>query len=482
MAIAVVNKKQTGSTATETLTMAAAAAAGNIIVAFVSVTSSSTAPTGKDNVGTEGWVTSATKGQGSSAQNNVWVMVKEALGGEEKLEPQCPGGVIQGISYVELSGCTQNIDVLVHTDNPGSVTTVTSPSATTGETGEVVLAAVGGAASATGTVNAWTGTGPELTRVESVTTRCAGGYAVVAGKVEGKTFTANWTTAKNLGLLVISLKPVVGAKMVPAAAKATTTRSMEATSPRKLSPEEAKSASSTAATAVATEFVSGTATAVTSASATASAPVTLVPNAASATTQRSLEAEAPVTIVPAAASAITSRSAALTSTGQVSGTATAVSSSSMLASAPVTLTPSAASATTSRSATITGSNMSELLPEEAIATTSSTMSAVAPKVLQPQAAVFESSTSAQLLATRYVIPTSGQGGCNAETSRSLVIFALGTTGAEPPTFARFITYTSGASFPDQPGKPSRTTFAVMGSGASSAKIEPTATTAKLSGG
>src|SRR5487761_195761 len=129
MAITVLHSGQTGSTATATLVITSATQ-GNILVMFINERTGTTAPTGKDNLGTAGWTVDATNALSDSSNDSIWVAYKTAAGGETELEPTAGAGSIQGIAYFELENCSTTIDTLVEAGNSGSTTTVTSPSYT----------------------------------------------------------------------------------------------------------------------------------------------------------------------------------------------------------------------------------------------------------------------------------------------------------------------------------------------------------------
>jgi hypothetical protein len=209
MAIAVVNKKQTGSAALSLLAITSAAK-GNILVAFVSQTASTAEPSMQDSLLSGGWTFQATHAVSASSANSLWVATKEAVGGEVELKATPgAGGAVQGIAYFELSGCSTTTDGIVHTDNQASGKTITSPTLTTTDAGSIVLAGVGDAAAVFGStataIGAWTGTGP-LTNIETTTTRCFGGSYLPGATISG-TVTANWETGRTSGLLALALKP-----------------------------------------------------------------------------------------------------------------------------------------------------------------------------------------------------------------------------------------------------------------------------------
>lgn len=203
MAVAVVNKKQTGSTASATLTITSATK-GNLLVAFIAQNVASPAPTGKDNKGGT-WVVNATAALYGGSGKSLWVATKFAEGGETELDPTAGGaGAVVGISYFEVSGAGETVDAITHKDNVASATTVTSEATTTTEAGDIVLACVA-TTEGSGTVLAWTGTGP-MTNTETTATRCIGGSYIPGSTLSAVTFTANWTTARPNGMLVVAFK------------------------------------------------------------------------------------------------------------------------------------------------------------------------------------------------------------------------------------------------------------------------------------
>lgn len=215
MAAAVVRSKQTaGASATGTLSITAPTA-GNLLVLFINESASIVnAPKPKDNIsGETGWTVDAAEGHKavySTSLNSLWLATKVAVGGETTIEAT-PGAAatLEGLCYFECSGTSATIDTIVHADNTAGAKTSTSPSVTTTDAGDVLLAAVAHAASS-GSVNEWTGTGP-MTRVETTATRCAGGSYIPATTLSGVTFTANWANSHVTGMLLVALKPEAAA-------------------------------------------------------------------------------------------------------------------------------------------------------------------------------------------------------------------------------------------------------------------------------
>jgi hypothetical protein len=222
---AIVQEKSTVGGPVTTLTVPSAVK-GNLLVVFLSSTAATT-PTGKDNVsGSTGWSTQATHALFAASGDTVWCMTKVAVGGETEVNPTGTG--IQGLVYFEVGEVGTTYDIVVHTDNALSVSTISSPSVTTTDASDVLLGCVGGAAGS-GTISAWTGTGP-MKRVQPETSRVIGGSLVPGSILTGATFTANWTTAKNVGLLVVAIKGVASGALV-GSSKATATAGGKAQAP-----------------------------------------------------------------------------------------------------------------------------------------------------------------------------------------------------------------------------------------------------------
>lgn len=212
---AIVHSAQTGTTATGVLTTPTATA-GNELVAFFTQNGANT-PTfsSTEGFGSTGWTVESIKSVFTGSANSVWVARKTAVGGETGVSVT-PGaeGTAQGVAYFEISGGPFTVDgEVLHKDNNGSAKTVSTPSLTTTDAGDVILAAIGAAAT-TGTISAWTGTGP-MTNIATTTTRCIGGSYIPGTTVSGAVFTANWETAKGTGVLLIALKPAAAATARP---------------------------------------------------------------------------------------------------------------------------------------------------------------------------------------------------------------------------------------------------------------------------
>lgn len=211
MAAAVVRSKQTAGASSGTLSGLTAATAGNLLVLFINESASIVnAPKPKDNIsGETGWTVDTAEGHKAvynTSLNSLWLATKVAVGGETTLEATPgTGATLEGLSYFECSGLTATIDTIVHADNTGSGKASTSPSVTTVDAGDLLLAAVAHG-SASGTVSAWTGTGP-MTNVETTTTRCIGGSYIPGTTLSGATFTANWTNGHVSGLLLVAFTP-----------------------------------------------------------------------------------------------------------------------------------------------------------------------------------------------------------------------------------------------------------------------------------
>src|SRR2546426_10942626 len=119
------------------------------------------APKPKDDVsGETGWTVNATKAVWSTSTNSLWVATKEAVGGEKELSfTPGTGATGQGITYFELSGASATVDTIVATDNIAAAKTATSSAVTTTDANDVVLACLA-SNGGSGTITAWTGTGP----------------------------------------------------------------------------------------------------------------------------------------------------------------------------------------------------------------------------------------------------------------------------------------------------------------------------------
>lgn len=205
----VVQKGQTGAGAASELTGFASCKAGNLLVMFISQQSSTAAPSAAvDNTLSGLWTIDTAAGHHAiwqSSTHSLWLATKTAVGGETSFSAASALGTIQGLAVAEISGLGTVIDTIVKNDNTASSATTTSPSVTTADAGDVILGAVGAIAS-TGTITAWTGTGP-MTNYSTAATRCMGGHYIPGSTLSGATFTANWTTGKQTGMLVVAFKP-----------------------------------------------------------------------------------------------------------------------------------------------------------------------------------------------------------------------------------------------------------------------------------
>jgi hypothetical protein len=211
MAIGVVQKAQSPSGATGSLTIGQNTKAGNRVFVFVSQSASVAAPTVEDSVGgSTGWVLSATKALGAASANSLWMAEKVVVAGQEFAIVKFTagaGGIAQGLWAIELSGASGTVDVSVVVNNTGNVKTVTSPAVSTSDSGDIVLAAVG-AVNAALAATSWTGTGP-LTPAATEATRCLGGYYLPGSTLSGATVTASWETSRQVGMLVVTIKPTI---------------------------------------------------------------------------------------------------------------------------------------------------------------------------------------------------------------------------------------------------------------------------------
>lgn len=212
MAVAVVNKKQTGSAPSGTLAITSATA-GNLLVLFINESASIVnAPKPKDNIsGETGWTVDTAEGHKaiySSSLNSVWVATKVAVGGETTLEA-APGvgATLEGMTYFECSGTSSTMDAITAKNNNASSKSITTTAITTADAGDLLLAGVG-VANESKTVEAWTAS---MTNVETVSTRCIGGSYIPGTTLSAVTFKANWETARASGALVVALKPEAAA-------------------------------------------------------------------------------------------------------------------------------------------------------------------------------------------------------------------------------------------------------------------------------
>lgn len=216
MAITVVQSKATGAGASASLSIGSTTTAGNRVFAFLSQSASLVAPTVKDNEpgGSSGWTVSSTKAEGAAKANSLWVAEKKVASGEPfSIIEMTAGtsGIAQGICAFELAGASSEIDVSVKNDNPTTSKSVTSPAVTTTDSSDILLGAVG-AVNAALSVTSWTAS---MTDVEPATgTRCMGGYYIPGTTLSGATFTANWETSRQVGMLVLAVK-VAASGVVP---------------------------------------------------------------------------------------------------------------------------------------------------------------------------------------------------------------------------------------------------------------------------
>jgi 3-hydroxymyristoyl/3-hydroxydecanoyl-(acyl carrier protein) dehydratase len=72
--------------------------------------------------------------------------------------------------------------------------------------GDVLLAALVGVANSFGEIKPWTGTGP-MTVLQAESSRIIAGHYIPGSTLSAVTFTANWTTARTTGMLVVAIKP-----------------------------------------------------------------------------------------------------------------------------------------------------------------------------------------------------------------------------------------------------------------------------------
>jgi hypothetical protein len=219
--VAVANEKQTGSTTQEKITIPTASK-GSVILAFLSQNAGSPAPKPKDNIsGETGWTVNPTSALYNASARSVWLASKTAVGGETEIAFTPGGGVGQGISYCELSGLGEGwtVDAIVAKSNNASATSSTTGALTTTDPGDVVLIGVA-LLEGSGTIEAWTGTGPAA-NVGTETTRLIGGTYIPEAVLTLATFTAHWTTTRVNGSLVVAIKPTSTALKGTSSATAT---------------------------------------------------------------------------------------------------------------------------------------------------------------------------------------------------------------------------------------------------------------------
>ena len=200
MAITIVNSKQSGGSS---LTITSATA-GNLLVAFISQTSSVL------TVSISGWTVNATNCTfGVANIDSGWVATKTAAGGETSVTPTPgAGGSIVGIACYELNGATATFDggstFPVATSQVSSVSTLASTAFSTTNTGSIILCAVL-LGNTSGTVSAWTST--VLTNITTTTTEAIGGSLIPGTSETSITPTAYWQTSRAAGMLAIALTP-----------------------------------------------------------------------------------------------------------------------------------------------------------------------------------------------------------------------------------------------------------------------------------
>lgn len=194
-----VQKKSTGATATNKITIAAPKS-GNALALFVSQTGSSTEPS------LTGWTKSGLKANGSNSSNGTWLLTRTADGTEgTSLEVTAgTGGEVRGLTFFESEGVLTTVESSVTGTAGTGAHTATSGNLTCGV--DAIIAACGGSATASGVVAAWGGTGPVLERTTETSSQCLGGGIILAEPLSAKNFTANWTNNANYGLLVVALK------------------------------------------------------------------------------------------------------------------------------------------------------------------------------------------------------------------------------------------------------------------------------------
>lgn len=206
MAIAVVQSKA-ADTATLTIT---SPTANNTLAVFIVQTGATSAPVGGDNLGASGWTLNSASAATNTASSLVWFATKKAVGTETTLSPTAAsGGTIQSITYWELSG----ISTVYYDGSPvarnaiASATSAASGSVSTTLASDIILAAANFGANKDGGTSAWTGTGPMTlpTGVSGNSRQMIGGSYIPGATLSSVTFTANWTTARASGMLVVAL-------------------------------------------------------------------------------------------------------------------------------------------------------------------------------------------------------------------------------------------------------------------------------------
>jgi hypothetical protein len=217
MAVAVVQSKNGPSGAQTTLELASAATAGHIIVVFLEQRGENATggfPAPSDNLPlSEGAYTK--RGQIVNASGaRVAMFTKTAIGGEKKISSLAGGlGTVNGIAVFELSGAVEAPETVV-TNEGAAATSATSAALTT--TGvDVVLAGVGMNTGNSGTVGAWTGTGP-MTNINTQSSRMFGGSYTPGTTLSAVTFTAHWETSLAWQMIAAAWKPAVAASATAA--------------------------------------------------------------------------------------------------------------------------------------------------------------------------------------------------------------------------------------------------------------------------
>lgn len=208
MAVAFVTGKQTAGPAAHAELTITKPTSGNMLVAFISKSTEPTvAPKISDNggEGEAGWTVNATGALAQASASGMFMATKKAKGTETELK--ATGGTVQGISYLEVSGSSEVIDTITATSNIAAskegTTGAVSPCKAT--TDFLIVAAFGGSTTAE-TIEAWTGTGPVLTNVETLSTRIWSAWKVPAELVEGKTFITHHLKSIASGMLSVGFK------------------------------------------------------------------------------------------------------------------------------------------------------------------------------------------------------------------------------------------------------------------------------------
>ena len=175
----------------------------DLLVLFINQSATTSAPT------ITGWTVHATYSTyGNAGVNSQYVAYQSSPGNVGTVTPTVgSGGTILGIVGFVVPGASTNVDVIVNElSTSGSGTVKTSGSVTTTDPGSIVLAGMA-LANNSGTITAWTGTGP-MNNLATTNIKNFGGYYVPGTTLSGATFTANWTNSRANCMLVVAFKPL----------------------------------------------------------------------------------------------------------------------------------------------------------------------------------------------------------------------------------------------------------------------------------